>query len=95
MKRSAGPPLTAARTGEVLANIQSGCGTGPDPGDPAVPWHRAAAVPELTRSALGRKNHAAQCFSAASSNPPVPDSPPILPPFVLPRLLAVGELVFR
>lgn len=63
------------------------------PGDPAVPWHRAASV-ALTRSALGRKQYAAHSFRSQFESP-TPDSPPVLPPFVLPRLLAVGEVVFR
>jgi hypothetical protein len=43
---------------------------------------------------LGRKQLAAQCFRSQFESP-VPGSPPVLPPFVLPRLLAVGEVVFR
>ena len=64
-----------------------------EPGDPAVPWTRAASVP-LDRQATGRKQNAAQCFRS-QFDPPAPDSPAVLPPFVLRRLLAVGEVVFR
>lgn len=63
------------------------------PGDPAVPWQRAASI-ALTRSDLGRKQQAAHCFRS-QLEPATPDSPPVLPPFVLRRLLAVGEVVFR
>jgi LmbE family N-acetylglucosaminyl deacetylase len=62
------------------------------PGDGAVPWERALTVP-LTRSAVGRKQLAAQCFRS-QFHPPAPDVGPVLPPFVLHRLLAVGEVVF-
>lgn len=83
----------AGRTGAVLLEYPVWMWHWARPGDPAVPWHRAASVP-LNRSALGRKQHAAQCFRSQLVSP-VPDSPPILPAFVLPRLLAVGEVVFR
>ncbi|NKZ13232.1 PIG-L family deacetylase [Mycolicibacterium septicum DSM 44393] len=63
------------------------------PGDPAVPWDRALMVP-LTASAVGRKQAAAQCFRSQFL-PPALGTGPVLPPFVLPRLLAVGEMVFR
>jgi hypothetical protein len=62
------------------------------PADPAVPWERARAVP-ASAWAQGRKSHAAQCFHSqfeACS----PGCAPVLPAFVLQRLLAVGELVF-
>lgn len=63
------------------------------PGDSAVPWDRALMVP-LTASAVGRKQAAAQCFRSQFL-PSAPGASPVLPPFVLPRLLAVGEMVFR
>ncbi|MED5812379.1 PIG-L family deacetylase [Mycolicibacterium sp. 050232] len=63
------------------------------PGDSAVPWDRALTVP-LTTSAVARKQVAAQCFRS-QFHPPAPGAGPVLPPFVLPRLLAVGEMVFR
>ncbi|MCV7230355.1 PIG-L family deacetylase [Mycolicibacterium komossense] len=62
------------------------------PGDPDVPWDRAYAV-HLDRSALGRKQHAAQCFRSQFESTATQPAP--LPPFVLRRLLAVGEVVFR
>ena len=64
------------------------------PGDPAVPWDRAvlgAADP------VGRGTQTA-CGAVLSQPVRVHDDrdpPPMLPPFVLRRLLAVGEVVFR
>ncbi len=63
------------------------------PGDPDVPWGRAHSV-AVTRSALGRKHHAINCFRS-QMEPPAPGVEPVVPPFVLRRLLAVGEVVFR
>jgi LmbE family N-acetylglucosaminyl deacetylase len=59
------------------------------PGDAAVPWKRAHSVP-ASESAIARKRHAAQCFRSQFAG-----TPPVLPPFVLPRLMAVGEVLFR
>ncbi|CAN5712925.1 PIG-L family deacetylase [soil metagenome] len=63
------------------------------PGDPDVPWSRAGSVP-LDRLAVGRKQNAAQCYRS-QFEPTSPDIPAVLPPFVLRRLLAVGEVLFR
>jgi hypothetical protein len=62
------------------------------PGEPAVPWDRAHAVP-LSRAAIDRKCLAAKCFRSPFE--PSAAGPPVLPPSVLRRLLAVGEVVFR
>jgi LmbE family N-acetylglucosaminyl deacetylase len=62
------------------------------PGDAAVPWDRAQAV-SLSLAAVDRKSLAAQCFR--SQFEPSVAAPPALPPCVLRRLLAVGEVVFR
>lgn len=63
------------------------------PADAAVPWDRAYSVP-APGWAMERKRLAAQYyrsqFDAVGG-----ESVPILPGFVLPRLLAVGELLFR
>jgi LmbE family N-acetylglucosaminyl deacetylase len=80
------------RTGAVLLEYPVWMWHWATPGDSAVPWERALNVP-LTRSAVGRKQHAAQCFRS-QFHPPIPDVGPGLPPFVLRRLLAVGEVVF-
>ena len=63
------------------------------PDDPAVPWDRARAVP-LSRAAVDRKQLAAQCYRS-QFDPNGRPGGPVLPPFVLQRLLAVGEVVFR
>jgi LmbE family N-acetylglucosaminyl deacetylase len=61
------------------------------PADPAVPWHRARAVP-LTFAAVDTKRQAAQCFHSQLDS--TADRPAVLPPFVLQRLMTVGEVVF-
>lgn len=63
------------------------------PTDPAVPWDRAFAVP-VSQWALGRKRCAAQCYRS-QFEPGADGSPAVLPPFVLQRLVAVGEVLFR
>jgi LmbE family N-acetylglucosaminyl deacetylase len=62
------------------------------PGDPDVPWDDAFSV-QLDRSALSRKQHAAHCFRSQFES--TASEPALLPPFVLRRLMAVGEVVFR
>jgi LmbE family N-acetylglucosaminyl deacetylase len=62
------------------------------PADPAAPWDRAYSVPAPNRS-IDRKRQAAQSYRSqfeASGGESA-----ILPAFVLHRLLAVGEVVFR
>ncbi|RUP04792.1 MAG: PIG-L family deacetylase [Mycobacterium sp.] len=59
------------------------------PDDPDVPWDRARGI-SLPRWAVERKSQAAQCFRSQFEPPAA-----VLPPFVLERLLAVGEMVFR
>jgi LmbE family N-acetylglucosaminyl deacetylase len=83
----------AHRTAAVLLEYPVWMWHWATPGDSAVPWDRALMVP-LTAFAVGRKQAAAQCFRS-QFHPPAPDASPALPPFVLPRLLAVGEMVFR
>jgi LmbE family N-acetylglucosaminyl deacetylase len=63
------------------------------PSDPDLPWDHAYSVP-ASRWALDRKHRAAQCFRS-QFEAVAPGSAPVLPTFVLPRLLAVGEVVFR
>jgi LmbE family N-acetylglucosaminyl deacetylase len=62
------------------------------PGDPAVPWHRARAVPSA-EWAICRKDRAIQCFRS-QLDPPHPQASPVLPPFVVQRQMTVGEVVF-
>jgi LmbE family N-acetylglucosaminyl deacetylase len=82
-----------ARTGATLLEYPVWMWHWAGPADPAVPWDRAHSVP-VSAWARDRKHHAAQCFRSqfeASTQ----GRAPVLPPFVLQRLLAVGELVFR
>ena len=82
----------AARTGAVLVEYPVWMWHWATPGDAAVPWDRARAVP-LSRAAIDRKQRAAQCYRSQFDT--VGAGGPVLPPFVLRRLLAVGEVVFR
>jgi LmbE family N-acetylglucosaminyl deacetylase len=82
-----------ARTGVTLLEYPVWMWHWAVPDDPAVPWDRARAVP-LSPWAVDRKSRAAQCFQS-QFEPPAPGLPPVLPAFVLRRLLAVGEVVFR
>jgi LmbE family N-acetylglucosaminyl deacetylase len=81
-----------ARTGVALLEYPVWMWHWATPSDPAVPWNRARRVP-LSQSALTRKQQAAQCFR--SQLEPSATGAPVLPPFVLRRLMAVGEVVFR
>ncbi|MGB9303276.1 MAG: PIG-L family deacetylase [Mycobacterium sp.] len=82
-----------ARTGVTLLEYPVWMWHWAVPDDPAVPWDRARAVP-LSRWAVDRKAQAAQYFRS-QFEPPAPGLPPVLPAFVLRRLLAVGEVVFQ
>ncbi|MFZ0834079.1 MAG: PIG-L family deacetylase, partial [Mycobacterium sp.] len=61
------------------------------PGDGAVPWQRARRV-SLTAAAMEAKRVAVQCYS--SQLEPCENAGPVLPPVIVDRLLAVGEVVF-
>ncbi|WP_205875245.1 PIG-L deacetylase family protein [Mycobacterium camsae] len=78
-----------ARTGVTLLEYPVWMWHWASPGDPVVPWNRALSMP-LERWAVERKSEAAQCFSSQFEG-----RDPVLPAFVLRRLLAVGEVVFR
>jgi LmbE family N-acetylglucosaminyl deacetylase len=84
--------VAAQRTGAVLIEYPVWMWHWALPGDAAVPWDRAHAIP-LSPSAIDRKSLAARCFR--SQFEPSAVAPPVLPPCVLRRLLAVGEVVFR
>ncbi|BBX04782.1 LmbE family protein [Mycolicibacterium moriokaense] len=60
------------------------------PGDPVVPWDRLRIAP-VTAHALDRKTAATRCYRSQLQSI---DSPPLLPPFVVRRLLDVPEVVF-
>lgn len=82
-----------ARTGATLLEYPVWMWHWASPGDPEVPWDRAYSAP-LPAWALSRKRLAAHCFRS-QLEAGTADSPPTLPTFVLQRLLAVGEVVFR
>ncbi|BBZ74022.1 PIG-L deacetylase family protein [Mycobacterium paraseoulense] len=82
-----------ARTGVALLEYPVWMWHWATPADAAVPWDRARAVP-ATGWAVNRKRQAVQCYRS-QLRPGRGESPPVLPPFVLQRLLAVGEVVFR
>lgn len=79
----------AGNTGAVLLEYPVWMWHWARPGDGAVPWRRAARIP-LDPAAERRKCRAIRAF-ATQLQPP----DPVLPPFVLARLMAVGEVVFR
>lgn len=85
--------IAAERTGAVLMEYPVWMWHWAQPDDIAVPWNRAYA-PTLTRSAIERKTQAAQVFCSQFTSPTA-GAAPVLPPFVVSRLLAVGEVVFR
>jgi len=63
------------------------------PGDEAVPWHRMSAAPH-DDAATTRKRSATEAY--ASQLAPYRDGAEVvLPPFVVERLFAVGEVVIR
>ncbi|MCV7121427.1 PIG-L family deacetylase [Mycobacterium nebraskense] len=90
--RTAGPD-TCARTGTALLEYPVWMWHWATPADPVVPWDRARSVP-TPGWAVNRKRQAAQCYRS-QLRPGRGETPPVLPPFVLQRLLAVGEVVFR
>lgn len=82
-----------AETGATLLEYPIWMWHWASPVDPVVPWHRACSIPS-SDWADESKMLAAQCFQSQFGlyNG---DVPPVLPPFVLERLMAVGEVVFR
>lgn len=81
-----------ARTDAVLLEYPIWMWHWATPRDPAVPWDRAHSLPAADWAVL-RKRLAAQCFRSQFESSA--DSPPVLPTYVLPRLMAVGEVTFR
>jgi LmbE family N-acetylglucosaminyl deacetylase len=82
-----------ARTGAELLEYPVWMWHWASPSDAAVPWDRAHAAP-LSDWAIARKREAAQCFRSQFEQG-IAGATAVLPPFVLRRLLTVGELVFR
>jgi LmbE family N-acetylglucosaminyl deacetylase len=81
----------AMHTGAVLVEYPVWMWHWARPNDPAVPWNRARRV-SLSDEALQVKKIAAQSFT--SQTQPTPDGYTVVPPAVLRRLLAVGEVLF-
>jgi LmbE family N-acetylglucosaminyl deacetylase len=81
------------RTGVTLVEYPVWMWHWAGPGDLAVPWDRAYSVP-VSDWAVGCKYLAAQSFRS-QFGPGADGSDPVLPAFVLQRLLALGEVVFR
>ncbi len=84
--------FAARRAGAVLLEYPIWMWHWAVPDDTAVPWRCARSVP-LTGSAVERKQLAAQSFRSQFTAPAGQGSP-VLPPFVMRRLLEVGEVVF-
>jgi LmbE family N-acetylglucosaminyl deacetylase len=85
--------VACARTGVPLVEYPIWMWHWAVPGDSAVPWHRAYSMPRSV-SAADRKRRAVQCFRSQLESPST-GGPPVLPAFVVDRLVAVGEVVFR
>lgn len=85
--------VAAQCTGAVLVEYPVWMWHWAVPDDSAVPWDRAFTVP-APASAIERKNAAVQTFHSQFVAPH-PGLEPVLPHYILPRLLAVGEVVFR
>ena len=81
------------RTGNTLLEYPVWMWHWSSPTDPAVPWARAHSVP-VSAWARHRKHLATQCFRS-QFEPSAQGGAPVLPAFVVQRLLVVGELVFR
>ncbi|OBB92070.1 PIG-L deacetylase family protein [Mycobacterium sp. 852002-40037_SCH5390672] len=82
-----------AHTGAVLLEYPIWMWHWALPADTAVPWDRAYSVP-TPGWATERKRRAAQCYRSQFT-PTTGESAPVLPGFVLSRLLTVGEVIFR
>lgn len=82
-----------ARTGTSLLEYPVWMWHWARPNDDAVPWHRMS-MPRPDPAALARKRRAATVFRT-QLKPCEPGVAAVLPPFVLERLYAVGEAVFR
>jgi LmbE family N-acetylglucosaminyl deacetylase len=63
------------------------------PDDADVPWHRMFRIPP-DRAAAARKRAAVKAFQSQLTAYGT-DFDPVLPPFVIQRLLRLGEVVFR
>jgi hypothetical protein len=84
--------VAAARVGTKLLEYPVWMWRWARPDDAAVPWQRMTRIAP-GRAAVARKRIAAQEFRSQLTGHD-PDTDPVLPPFALRRLLAVGEVAF-
>jgi LmbE family N-acetylglucosaminyl deacetylase len=84
--------VATARSGAVLLEYPVWMWHWASPGEDAVPWDRLYAMP-IADTAVARKAAAARCYRT-QYEPFDADGAPVLPPFVLKRLLQVREVVF-
>ncbi|SEE22775.1 PIG-L deacetylase family protein [Pseudomonas coleopterorum] len=63
------------------------------PEDDRIPWERARKLP-LDNNMVARKSHAAHAFASQLEGDPQIGLAPVLPPYVLERLLQPFEVVF-
>jgi LmbE family N-acetylglucosaminyl deacetylase len=84
--------VAAARAGAKLLEYPVWMWHWARPDDAAVPWHRMARVAP-DRAALARKRVAAKEFRSQLIGYDR-ETDPVLPPFALRRMLAVGEVTF-
>ncbi|GAB7068554.1 PIG-L family deacetylase [Mycobacterium hodleri] len=82
-----------AQTGAVLLEFPVWMWHWAKPADEAVPWHRMSAAPR-DEAAAARKQRAAAAYESQLA-PYRAGADVVLPPFVLQRLFAVGEMVIR
>jgi hypothetical protein len=90
-RRAAGAAVS--RTGSALLEYPVWMWHWARPDDPQVPWHRMS-MSVVDRAAMARKRRASTAFETQFS-PYEQGMAAILPPFVIQRLFAVGEAVFR
>lgn len=79
------------RTGAVVVHFPVWAWHWAEPGDPAVPWHRAAVAP-LTDGERAAKRAAVACFVSQVTAPA--GRSPVLPPAVVDRLVTDRETLF-
>jgi LmbE family N-acetylglucosaminyl deacetylase len=83
----------AERTGAALLEYPVWMWHWAAPDDDSVPWQRMSRV-RVDHAAMARKQRAAKVFRTQLT-PREPGADAVLPPFVVRRLLAAGEAVFR
>ena len=85
--------VASARSGATLLEYPVWMWHWASADDTAVPWDRLCALP-VSDDAVERKTVAAQCYRSQFEGTDGQEAA-VLPPFVIDRLLGVGEVVFR